>query len=148
MQLGVGWGGFAEDKAKFVPAMIGMCVAEDGVALGLPGRSAGQVVGLALIFVRNYLQQIPPFCSGITHLRKCSVISALVLFLRSVLSTSLLTSLFPPSFIVGSFFASDQSFPASMILIIYCRLCRVKSCIPHLGSAFKPVLCIFDKIIF
>lgn len=49
MQLGVGWGGFAEDKAKFVPAMIGMCVAEDGVALGLPGRSAGQVVGLALI---------------------------------------------------------------------------------------------------
>lgn len=127
--------------------MMGMCEAEGSDALGLPGSSEGQVVGLALIFVRILCSECHP--SGITYLLKCELISALILFLCSVLPTSLLTSLFPPSFIVGSFIvASDQSFPASMILIIYCRLCRVTTCIPHLGSVFRSVLCIFDKIIF
>lgn len=133
---------FAEDKAKFVPAMIGMCEAEDGVALGLPGCSAGASCGSGL-----------DICSKFHHSALASLIYWSVnsyqpwFFIHSVLSTRLLTSLFPPPFIVGSR-ASDQSFPASMILIIYCRLCRVKSCIPLLGSAFRPVLCIFDKIIF
>lgn len=114
---------------------------------GSPRIFRGASCWSGLDICQDSLQRMPPFCSGITYLMKCEIISALILFLCSVLPTNLLTSLFPPFFIVGSC-ASDQSFPASMILIIYCRLCRVKTCIPRFGSAFRSVLCIFDKIIF
>lgn len=51
---------FAEEKAKFVPVMMGMCEAEGSDALGLPGSSEGQVAGLALIFVRILCSECHP----------------------------------------------------------------------------------------
>lgn len=133
---------FAEEKAKFVPVMIGMWSRGQRCS-GSPRIFRGASWWSGLGICQDSLQRMPPFCSGIIIYRSVDSYQPWFCFLP----TSLLTSLFPPSFIVGSC-ASDQSFPASMILIIYCRLCRVKTCIPHLGSAFRSVLCIFDKIIF
>lgn len=57
---------FAEgEKAKFVPVMIGMCEAEGRDA---PGSSEGQVVGLALIFVRIVCSEChPPALASLTY---------------------------------------------------------------------------------
>lgn len=94
------------DCSLFAGGKSQICACDDwnvwsrGVVM-LPGSSEGQVVGLALIFVRILCSESHP--SALASLLNCEIISALILFLRSVLPTSPLTSLFPPSFIVGSF---------------------------------------------